>query len=660
MALKNNGKNNNSPVKPWARILALILCILMLGGTAVVLIQYLAFGSYAAELSSNQRIRVGLMYGQGVATSYTLSTDYGFSIGKIEQDSFEALWKLPNTSITVASDANLNRSGIIYKITGSYNATSVGAYHIEINYGDTPEFEMLYNLAKEQLSAVTNEVFPAYIAGSYAVRVGNFACIEDAEAFLPAVSAVFPGAYVVTPSSTALTVMVSDTGFILFEFDDPTGSSALGLYANQQGGSICRLVTPSQKYFEGIFEFRRYINGSRDGVQTVNILSLDQYMNGLLPWEISASWPIEVQKAVAVAARTYAISMLGRHSEFGFDMCNATHCQAYLGTGRATEASRRAVAETSGLILTYNGAPAKTYYSAVAGGCTVSVAEAWGGGANPPYLRAIHTPWEKYASHSEGEWQTEVTPEQLSNTLRAYGYSQISGPIASVRIDKLCQNSTYIYQITFTDESGNAVTITTSDRIRTVLSAYVNSANFVVGRGGENVGVTDFLPNTKYPYATASPTSTSSFAASESASAWAATPDGNQQLDGNAVYISGAEGGGVIAGDDLSGVPVATGSGTVSVDIALSGGGFTPIDPISTVTVNNSAYIATLADLSTYQSQRLVLANGKASNFVFVGRGWGHGVGMSQWGAMNLADMGYDFCTILRTYYPGTEITTLR
>ncbi|HHX53687.1 MAG TPA: SpoIID/LytB domain-containing protein [Clostridiales bacterium] len=659
MSFKNNRKNENSAVKPWARILALILCILMLGGTVVALIQYFAFGSYAAEISSNQRVRVGLMYGQGVVTSYTLSTDYGFSIGKIEQDSFKSIWKLPNTSITVASDANLNRSGIIYNITGSYNATSVGAYHIEINFGDVLDFQPQYALATEQLSAVTNEVFPAYIAGSYAVRVGNFASIEDAEAFLPLVASVFPGAYVVTPSSTALTVMVSDTGFILFEFDDPTGISALGLYANQQGGSICHLVTPSQKYFEGIFEFKRYINGSRDGVQVVNILSLDQYMNGLLPWEISASWPIEVQKAVAVAARTYALSMLGRHSEFGFDMCNATHCQVYLGTARATEASRRAVAETSGLILTYNGAPAKTYYSAVTGGCTVSVAEAWGGGSNPSYLRAIHTPWEKYTAHSEGEWQTEVTPEQLSNTLRAYGYSEITSPIASARIDKLCQNSTYIYQITFTDEAGNTATITTSDRIRTVLSAYVNSANFVVGRGGENVSVTDFLPNAKYPYATASPTSTSSFAASEGSGTWAATVNGNRQIDGNAVYISGGEGGGVIAGDDLSGVPVATGSGTVSVDIATNGG-FAPIDPTSTVTVNNSAYIATLADFPTYQSQRLVLANGKASNFVFVGRGWGHGVGMSQWGAKNLADMGYDFCTILRTYYPGTEITTLR
>lgn len=658
MSFKNNTKKNNSPIKPWARILALILCILMLGGTAIILIQYLAFGSYAANISPNQQIRVGLMYGQGVVTSYTLSADYGFSLGKIEQNSFRSIWRLSDTSITVASDANLNRSGIIYNITGSYNATSVGAYHIEINYGDAPDFELQYAFAAEQLSALTNEVFPAYIGGAYAVRVGNFASIEDAEAFLPLVAALLPGAYVVTPSSTAVTVMVSDTGFILFEYDDPSGNSNLGLYANQQGGSPCYLVTPSKKYFEGIFEFKRYINGNRDGVQVVNILTLDQYINGLLPWEISPSWPIEVQKAVAVAARTYALSMLNRHSEYGFDMCNGTHCQAYLGIGRATEASRRAVAETSGLILTYNGEPARTYYSAVTGGCTVSVTEAWGGGNNVSYLRAIHTPWEKYSTHSEGEWQTEVTPEKLSNTLKAYGYYQITSPIAAVHIDKLCNNSTYIYQITFTDEDGNTATITTSDRIRTVLSAYVNSANFVVGRGGENVSITDFLPNVRYPYATASPTSTSSSSSSGSSGAWAATESGNRQLDGNALYISGSDKSGVIAGDDLYRVPVVTGSGIVSVDFAS--GGFAPIEPSSTVTVDNSAYIATLSDISTYQSQRMVLANGKASNFVFVGRGWGHGVGMSQWGAKNLAEMGYDFCSILRTYYPGTELTTLQ
>ena len=44
--------------------------------------------------------------------------------------------------------------------------------------------------------------------------------------------------------------------------------------------------------------------------------------------------------------------------------------------------------------------------------------------------------------------------------------------------------------------------------------------------------------------------------------------------------------------------------------------------------------------------------------FLFAGRGWGHGVGMSQWGSKRLADMGYTYQQILGYYYPGTKISS--
>ena len=44
------------------------------------------------------------------------------------------------------------------------------------------------------------------------------------------------------------------------------------------------------------------------------------------------------------------------------------------------------------------------------------------------------------------------------------------------------------------------------------------------------------------------------------------------------------------------------------------------------------------------------------NEFVFYGRGWGHGVGMCQWGAMGMAEQGYTAEKILMHYYPGTAI----
>ncbi len=43
-------------------------------------------------------------------------------------------------------------------------------------------------------------------------------------------------------------------------------------------------------------------------------------------------------------------------------------------------------------------------------------------------------------------------------------------------------------------------------------------------------------------------------------------------------------------------------------------------------------------------------------DFIFTGRGWGHGVGMSQWGAKGMAENGFNYREILQHYFLGTEI----
>lgn len=53
-------------------------------------------------------------------------------------------------------------------------------------------------------------------------------------------------------------------------------------------------------------------------------------------------------------------------------------------------------------------------------------------------------------------------------------------------------------------------------------------------------------------------------------------------------------------------------------------------------------------------------AGGTLRRLVIRGNGYGHGIGMCQWGAIGRARAGQDFRTILRTYYPGTEIGPVR
>ena len=51
--------------------------------------------------------------------------------------------------------------------------------------------------------------------------------------------------------------------------------------------------------------------------------------------------------------------------------------------------------------------------------------------------------------------------------------------------------------------------------------------------------------------------------------------------------------------------------------------------------------------------QEIPVENGA---FVFRGRGWGHGVGLSQWGAITMAEQGWAADRILEHYYPGTAV----
>ena len=46
-------------------------------------------------------------------------------------------------------------------------------------------------------------------------------------------------------------------------------------------------------------------------------------------------------------------------------------------------------------------------------------------------------------------------------------------------------------------------------------------------------------------------------------------------------------------------------------------------------------------------------------SFVFRGKGWGHGVGLSQWGAKIMAEKGWDYRKIIQHYYPGTVVGSM-
>lgn len=127
---------------------------------------------------------------------------------------------------------------------------------------------------------------------------------------------------------------------------------------------------------------------TRGTLTVVNVVPLEDYVRGVVPNELSpGGWPeLEALKAQAVAARTYAVSNLGRFGSEGFDLTPDTRSQVYGGRSTEHPLTDRAVSETRGRVATYKGVPINALYTSTCGGRTED-AENIFGGPPVPYLR---------------------------------------------------------------------------------------------------------------------------------------------------------------------------------------------------------------------------------------------------------------------------------
>jgi SpoIID/LytB domain protein len=140
--------------------------------------------------------------------------------------------------------------------------------------------------------------------------------------------------------------------------------------------------------YRGALEFTP---GTFGGVNAVNAVKLDDYVQGVVPVESPATWPLEALKAQAVAARTYAITT----SRGGFfDQYPDTRSQVYAGVGGEQPASNQAVAETRAQVVTYQGQPVVTYFFSTSGGQTENVENTALGTSPKPWLRSVDDPYD--------------------------------------------------------------------------------------------------------------------------------------------------------------------------------------------------------------------------------------------------------------------------
>ncbi|HEY9775209.1 MAG TPA: SpoIID/LytB domain-containing protein [Planktothrix sp.] len=124
----------------------------------------------------------------------------------------------------------------------------------------------------------------------------------------------------------------------------------------------------NSRWYRGSLELIRFPNGK---LTVINLLDLENYLMGVVPSEMPASWHLEALKAQAVAARSYAAAHIGPGSKWlrteGYDIVPDVRDQAYKGRAAETPKTNNAVAMTMGIILKDSGKVKPGFYRAWVG-----------------------------------------------------------------------------------------------------------------------------------------------------------------------------------------------------------------------------------------------------------------------------------------------------
>jgi stage II sporulation protein D len=178
------------------------------------------------------------------------------------------------------------------------------------------------------------------------------------------------------------------------------------------------------KRFRGILELYPQMDGT---YYVVNVLNIEDYLRGVLPPEIGKLRENEFEafKAQAVAARTYALATRDKYPDKHYDLINDIRDQVYTGIDGETDATNKAIDQTRGQAITYNGELIQAYYHSTCAGSTDNIEEVWD--RDPlPYLRSVtdddFCKWSKFY-----DWNELFTVREFLDHIRTYLSERGSG-----------------------------------------------------------------------------------------------------------------------------------------------------------------------------------------------------------------------------------------
>ena len=336
------------------------------------------------------------------------------------------------------------------------------------------------------------------------------------------------------------------------------------------------------------------LDSKKVNLLVINETPLETYLKGVIPYEIGAGAPLEAMKAQAITARTLAVKRVNKNNVNGFDVTNTTSDQVYKGYNDTYFSSShnvtKAVEQTKGIVLTYNGNLIEGMYYSNNGGQTATDGFVWSSGNSTPYYKSKSDTYDTYLHKSSLSWgkidyTLSYTKEDLRNIIlnnsvkypayfkAPYCTPAFNGLSENYNIEVLSQINGYVTQIRLSDDEGRIY----------LIKNYANRWFF--GLRSQQYGLKQ---------------SGGLFVKSD-----------NNVMNMDTVFVKNADG--EVKEIRKSEIKIKGVSGVSSVD---------------------------------------------STKYVFTGRGYGHGIGMSQNGAMNRAEAGQSYKEILNFYYEGAKIVT--
>ncbi len=164
-------------------------------------------------------------------------------------------------------------------------------------------------------------------------------------------------------------------------------------------------------------QYRGFIVLSKvqNNLQIINHVNIENYLCGVVPMEMSKSWPLEALKAQAIAARSYAYNHILNNKNTVFDLDSTTKFQVYGGFNAESEISNKAVRDTAGVVMISKDKPIAAFFHSTCGGETISNQYVWKG-ENSEYLTDVKCTYCSDSPHFT--WHEEMSINEFSSVLR--------------------------------------------------------------------------------------------------------------------------------------------------------------------------------------------------------------------------------------------------